>query len=270
MALWKGRSLPDRSWSFIRYHAMRVSINLAEERGPFPGIKGSIYDPENLTWKIPTPLQPYTHDYGRPTLDWNGIRDGILKHGIRNATQVTIAPTGTRATVANCEGYGCEPIFALAYTRYVVDTENPNHDKITLHYASPLFEAALKEAGYDDDQVAEIAKQVSMEGTCQTIEALPEDFRYPFVVSGDITPEEHVRMQASLQPFVDSSISKTINMPETATEDDVKRAYMLAWKLGTKGLTVYVTGKSQRGRAGNQGDQGQEGRDIRSCAGDGN
>ncbi|MEO1442752.1 MAG: ribonucleoside-diphosphate reductase, adenosylcobalamin-dependent, partial [Chloroflexota bacterium] len=238
----QGQEFAGQLMEFVRYHAVRVSVQLANERGAFPGIKGSIYDADNLKWQIPTPQFAYSRDFGRPILDWEGIRDGILKHGVRNATQVTVAPTGTRATVAGCEGYGCEPIFALAYTRYVVDTETENHDKIALQYTSPLFEEVLRDHGYNDEEIHNFSVKVSEEGNCQNIMELPESVRHTCVVSSDITPEEHVRMQAALQPFVDSSISKTINMPATATEDDVYRAYMLAWELGCKGLTVYVTG----------------------------
>jgi len=92
---------------FIRYHCMLTSIAIAKEEGPFPAIKGSIYDPADLRWSPPEPLFPYTRDWGRPAVDWQLVVDGIRKHGIRNAAQTTIAPTGTIGTVAGCEGYGC-------------------------------------------------------------------------------------------------------------------------------------------------------------------
>ena len=83
-------------------------------------------------------------------------------------------------------------------------------------------------------------------GTCQTISNLPDDVRDVFVTAGDVTAEEHVRMAAALQAFVDNSISKTINFPEGTTEDEVAKAYMLAWELGAKGITVYVTGSRDK------------------------
>src|SRR5690606_29238424 len=83
-------------------------------------------------------------------------------------------------------------------------------------------------------------------GTCQQIEAVPQPLRQVFVVSSDVTAEEHVRMQAALQAFTDNAISKTCNFPEDATEDDVAKAYMHGWKLGCKGLTVYVTGSREK------------------------
>ncbi len=238
----EGQEFAGQVMEFIRYHAMRTSIKLAEERGPFPAIEGSIYDPANLTWQPPKPLVPHTHDWGRPPLDWDAIVQGIQAHGIRNGAQLTVAPTGTISTVAGVEGYGCEPVFALAYRRYVNDEDR----QLTLQYTSPLFERALRQAGLDDAAVQRIVERVNEVGTCQGIPEVPEAIRHVFVVSSDVTAEEHVRMQAALQAFVDNAISKTINFPEGATEQDVAKAYKLAWKLGCKGLTVYVTGSREQ------------------------
>ncbi len=227
---------------FVRYHCMLTSIELAQARGPFPAIHGSLYDPEDLRWQPPTPLFPYRLDFGRPPVDWQKVVDGIRSHGIRNAAQTTIAPTGTIATVAGCESYGCEPVFALAYTRHVDDRGTD----LTLTYTSPLFMKALEEAGLDEAQRARLIEQVVQTGSCQKVAGMPDAIRQVFVVSQDISAEEHVRMQAALQAFVDNSLSKTCNFPEDATEDDVAKAFLLAWELGCKGLTVYVTGSRER------------------------
>ncbi len=238
----EGQEFASQVMEFVRYHSMRTSISLAEEREPFPAIHGSIYDPESLAWQPPQPLVPYTRDWGRPPLDWSLIVEGIKRHGIRNGAQLTVAPTGTISTVAGIEGYGCEPVFALAYTRYV----NDNGKQLTLQYTSPQFERALREAGLDDAQIAAIVEQVNLSGTCQDVPGVPDEVRRVFVVSSDVTAEEHVRMQAALQAFTDNAISKTINFPITATEDDVRTAYLLGWKLGCKGMTVYVTGSREK------------------------
>jgi ribonucleoside-diphosphate reductase alpha chain len=227
---------------FVRYQAMRTSIELARERGPFPAIKGSVYDPEDVRWTPPRPLSPYTRDWGRPALDWAGVLTDIKQHGIRNAAQTTVAPTGTIATVAGCEAYGCEPVFALAYVRHV----NDNGQDLELAYASPLFERALVEARLGLETRQRIIEQVSLVGSCQGVEQVPAHIRHTFVVAQDISAEEHVRMQAVLQAFVDNSISKTCNFPETAAEEDVAAAYFLAWRSGCKGLTVYVTGSREK------------------------
>lgn len=238
----EGQEFAAQVMEFIRYHAMLASIELAKERGPFTAIKGSVYDPENLRWMPPKSLVPYEHDWGRPEINWQQVLDGIRQFGIRNAAQTTIAPTGTIATVAGCEGYGCEPVFALAYIRHV----NDNGRDLQLHYVSPLFQQALVDAELDEKAREMIITKVIEQGTCQAIEEVPSHIHHVFVVSQDITAEEHVRMQAALQAFVDNSLSKTINFPASATAEDVATAYMLAWKLGCKGITVYITGSRQK------------------------
>jgi ribonucleoside-diphosphate reductase alpha chain len=234
----EGQQFAAQVMEFVRYHCMLTSVELAVERGAFPASPGSVYDPEDLRWQPPQTIVAYTHDYGRPEVDWVRVVDGIRKHGIRNAAQTTIAPTGTIATVAGCEGYGCEPVFALAYFRHVDD----NGTDLQLAYTSPLFEQALIESGLDEDDRQQIIDQVMEAGSCQEVMELPLEIRHVFVVSQDIRPEEHVFMQAALQAFVDNSLSKTCNFPENAPADDVAQAYLLAWELGCKGLTVYVTG----------------------------
>jgi ribonucleotide reductase alpha subunit len=238
----EGQEFGAQVMEFVRYHAMQTSIELAQERGPFPAIEGSIYDMDNMTWTPPQSLVPFARDWSRPRVEWDSIVEGIRQHGIRNAAQTTVAPTGTIATVAGCEGYGCEPVFALAYFRHV----NDNGKDLKLTYASPRFDEALKKLGLGEEKRQEIVEQVMRQGTCQQIKDIPQSVRDTFVVSADIAAEEHVRMQAALQAFVDNSLSKTINFPEDATEEDVAKAYMLAWELGCKGITVYVTGSREK------------------------
>lgn len=237
----EGQELAAQITEFMRFHSMKTSIELAKERGPFKKIEGSIYDPKDLKWTAPKPLKPYTRDFGRPEINWNLVTNGIKDHGIRNAAQTTIAPTGTISTVAGIEGYGCEPVFALAYYRNVFQAAG-DEGKLTLTYVSPTFERALNTLNLDSNIKKGVIEKVLYTGSCQHIEELPEHVRSVFVVSADITAEEHVNMQASIQAFIDNSISKTCNFPAGATTDDVAKAYMTAWELGCKGLTVYVTG----------------------------
>ncbi len=238
----QGQELAAQVMEFVRYHSMRASVELAKERGPFKAIAGSIYDPKNLTWQPPQPLNAYRNDYGRPALAWDAIVTGIKKYGIRNAAQTTIAPTGTIGTVSSCEGYGCEPVFALAYIRHVDDSGKD----LQLTYTSPLFEQALLNSGLDESIREGIIDQVIAQGTCQGIAELPAELAETFVVSGDISAEEHVRMQAALQAFVDNSLSKTVNFPVGTIEEEIATTYMLAWELGCKGITVYVTGSRDK------------------------
>ena len=240
----ESRELAGQLMAFIRYHAMTASVDLARERGPFPAIAGSVYDPDDVQWEPPRPVEPFSDSdrWGRPTLDWEVLLEGIKRHGIRNAAQTTIAPTGTRSTIAGIEAYGCEPVFALAYVRHM----NDNGEDVELRYTSPLFREALEAAGLDEETRERVFEQVASSGSCQDVEEIPEEIREVFVVAQDIPAEEHVRMQAALQTFVDASISKTINFPADAAPDDVAHAFQLAWDLGCKGLTVYVTGSREK------------------------
>ena len=236
-----GQAFAAQTMEFVRFHAMQESISLAKTRGAFPAITGSIYDPEDLKWQPPQELKEYEIEFGRSALDWNSIVDGIRQHGLRNAAQTTIAPTGTTGTVAGCEGYGCEPVFALAYTRHV----NDNGQDLELTYTSPLFEEALINVGINEAKRQSIIERVMLAGSCQGISDIPEEIRNVFVVSMDITAEEHVHMQAAMQAFVDNSISKTINFPRDARAEDIASAYLQAWKQNCKGITVYVTGSRE-------------------------
>ncbi|PIS22627.1 ribonucleoside-diphosphate reductase, adenosylcobalamin-dependent [candidate division WWE3 bacterium CG08_land_8_20_14_0_20_41_10] len=229
---------------FIRYHSTLASIDLAKERGTFPAIKGSIFDAKKLKWQAPKPIKPFKKDFSRPKLDWDLVRAKIVKYGIRNAARTTVAPTGTISTVAGVEGYGCEPAFALAYSRNVYQAAG-DEEKLTLTYVSPLFDKALNSLNLKEESKKKIVERVLETGSCRDILDLPEKIRNTFVVSADVLPEEHIKMQASIQAFIDNSISKTCNFPPTAKKEDIAKVYMLGWEMGCKGLTVYVAGSRQ-------------------------
>jgi len=147
---------------------------------------------------------------------------------IRNSTVTTVAPTGTISIIAGCSG-GIEPIFAVAFVRNVMEGTR-------LLEIQPTFEELAKERGvYSRDLMLEIAKT----GSIQNMEEVPKDVRRIFVTSLDIDPEWHVRMQAGFQKYVDNAVSKTVNLPPDATVEDVRRVYLLAYKLKCKGITVY-------------------------------
>jgi ribonucleoside-diphosphate reductase alpha chain len=241
----EGQEFAAQIMEFVRFHSMQRSVELAAGRGAFLAFAGSIYDKNvdgGMMWQPPQPMNPFERDWQRPSLDWSAIVRGIEEHGIRNAAQTTVAPTGTIATVVGCEGYGCEPVFALGYTRHFKDGDK----NVELAYTSPLFEQALDASDLSEPAKARIKQHVATYGSCQTLDELPAALRHTFVVSSDISAEEHVLMQAAIQAFTDNSISKTSNFPEGATEEDVAKTYMLAWETGCKGLTVYVTGSREQ------------------------
>jgi ribonucleoside-diphosphate reductase alpha chain len=237
----EGQEFSAQVSEFIRFHSMKTSVELARERGPFPKIRGSIYDPADLKWSPPKPIKPYSRNWSRPEINWDEIINGIKFYGIRNGATTTVAPTGTISTVAGVEGYGCEPVFALAYSRNVYQAAGDS-GKMTLAYVSPAFQKALDGLDLSQDVKNRIVDEVVNVGSCQHIKELPDTVKKVFVVSSDINPEEHILTQASIQAFIDNSISKTCNFPANAVKEDVAKVYMMGWELGCKGLTVYVTG----------------------------
>lgn len=150
---------------------------------------------------------------------------------MRNATVTTIAPTGSISIIAGCSS-GIEPIFAISFIRNVLGGTR-------LFETNPLFEIMAKERGFYS---AELLERIAKTGSTQKIEAIPEDVKRIFVTALDIQPEWHVRMQAAFQKYTDNAVSKTVNMPNEARVEDVRKVYELAWKLKCKGVTVFRYG----------------------------
>jgi ribonucleoside-diphosphate reductase alpha chain len=159
------------------------------------------------------------------------FRGSIYKTPIRNSTVTTVAPTGTISIIAGCSS-GIEPLFAVSFVRNVMEGTK-------LLEVNPYFEAVAKERGfYSEELMMRIAKQ----GTLAGIEEVPEDVKRVFVTAFDIAPEWHVRMQAAFQKYTDNAVSKTINFPHDVDIKEVEKAYMLAYELKCKGITVYRYG----------------------------
>ena len=155
---------------------------------------------------------------------------------LRNATVTTIAPTGTISIIAGCS-QGIEPLFAIAYVREVAESLGRS-----LVEVNSLFEnIALKEGFYSEGLIKKVPKKTSV----QDVEEIPEQIRKLFVTAHDIGAEWHVRMQAAFQKYTDNAVSKTINFPNWATPDDIEKAFLLAYKLGCKGITVYRHGSRE-------------------------
>ncbi len=165
---------------------------------------------------------------------YGSIYDGVIK--LRNATLTTIAPTGSLSIIAGCSP-GIEPLFAIAFVRNVLDGTR-------LVEVNPYFEKEAKERGFWSKELIE---SISKEGSIQKFKNIPSDIRRIYLTAHDISPEDHVRMQAAFQKYVDNAVSKTVNFPNSATVEDVKRVYLLAYELGCKGVTVYRDG-SRKGQ----------------------
>lgn len=166
---------------------------------------------------------------------WKGSTFEKKGRKVRNCAITAIAPTGTLSMLADTSG-GCEPNFALAFIK------NSHSIKETFTYANKHFEEIARKRGfYSEELMQKIAGQGKLDG----IEEVPEDVRKTFEVAFNISAEQHILIQAAFQDYVSNAVSKTINFDKTATVDDVKKGYMLAWKTGCKGCTVYRDGSRE-------------------------
>ncbi len=194
----EGRHFAGQLTQYIQEKAHETSKALAEEKGCFPAWEESIFYPDDRR---------------------------------RNAACITIAPTGSVTAMAGCEGYGMEPIFAVAYTK----NTNVAGD---FEVFSPLFLNECKK--YDIPQ--EVLAEVAIQGTCQSVTGIPEKIADTFKGAQDISYTDHILMQAEVQKYVENAVSKTINLPSTATPEVIEDCYRMAYHLGLKGITVFRDG----------------------------
>jgi ribonucleoside-diphosphate reductase alpha chain len=166
--------------------------------------------------------------------NWKESTWGQKDLPMRNATTTTVAPNGTTGIIIGGTG-GIEPIFAVAFTRRTAD------DQI-LRFIHPLFEEVARREGFNSE---ELMDRIAHGGTVRGVEGVPEKWQKIFAAAHDIHWQDHIKMQAVLQQHVDNAISKTINLPHSATVNEVKAAYTMAWKLGCKGITIFRDGSKQ-------------------------
>ena len=153
---------------------------------------------------------------------------------VRNATVTTIAPTGTLSIIGACSS-GIEPLFAVSYVRTVMEGTK-------LIETNPMFEREAIKAGI---WTRELMEKIAQHGTIAQCEEIPESIRRVFITAHDITPVDHIKMQAAFQKYTDNAVSKTVNFPNSATAEDVEEAFILAYKTGCKGVTVYRDGSRE-------------------------
>jgi ribonucleoside-diphosphate reductase alpha chain len=166
---------------------------------------------------------------------------------LRNATLTTVAPTGTISIIAGCSS-GIEPLFAVCFVRNVMDND-------LLVEVNPLFEEAARARGFYSKELME---KVAARGSISGMSEIPEDVQEVFVTAHDIAPADHVAIQAAFQEFTDNAVSKTVNLPNHATRDDVREVLMLAYRSGCKGVTVYRDGSRDSQVLSVQGKDGKQ------------
>ncbi|HRO65019.1 MAG TPA: adenosylcobalamin-dependent ribonucleoside-diphosphate reductase [Candidatus Dojkabacteria bacterium] len=203
----KAVNLTKKIIGYIQEASTKESERLATERGVFPGFEGSKWD-----------------EMGRK---------------VRNATMSSIAPTGTLSLVANTSS-GIEPIFSLVYERKSFYQDEGQEDRKSLFYVNEEFEAYAREHDFYSEEL--MKKIADNGGHLDSFPEVPEVAKKIFVTTHDIEPVWHVKMQAAAQESVDAAVSKTINLANDASIDDVKKAHILAWESGCKGITIYRDG----------------------------
>ena len=192
-------ALGEKVMKFIHAEASDASKKLANSRGTFPNYRGSVLEMKKLSQ--------------------------------RNATLTTIAPTGTLSMIAGCSS-GVEPLFAVAYTKTVMDNER-------LPEINKYFMKRAKDGGFYSDK---LINKIAETGHIAAEDGVPEEVRKVYVTAHDIEPEWHVKMQAAFQKATDNAVSKTVNFKNSATKEDVKKVYMMAYESGCKGVTIYRDG----------------------------
>lgn len=217
----KARDFMERLVEFIQYWSKVESIKLAKERGPFPIYNKSRYAAGEL---------PFAGFYDKNSwhFAWDLLAEDVKKYGVRHGFNLVIAPTGSISMIAGVSS-GIEPVFALVYEKNVTVG--------SFYYIDIAFERIMQKYGlYDTELLRDV---VAHNGTIGSLNYIPKEIRNVFVTSMEIDPEDHVKALASIQKWVDSSVSKTINMPSNVTPEDVRDIFILAHNLGVKDITVY-------------------------------
>ncbi|MBT1247314.1 MULTISPECIES: adenosylcobalamin-dependent ribonucleoside-diphosphate reductase [unclassified Thermosipho (in: thermotogales)] len=223
----EGRKIAVDLMGFIALHSHDESNKLGREKGNFPLFEKSRFYTEDGFVPFAMGLSKYDDEIK------NVMKES--KHGKRNVAVLTIAPTGSISNIADTSS-GLEPNFLLAYVRYM---NKHDGNKEALFYVNRVLEEKL-----DSSVLEKIRDKLIEKGSLQQLD-VPEEIKRVFVTAMDISPMDHLLMQDAFQRYTDNNISKTINMPSTATEEDVLNIYLEAFRLNVRGLTIYRDGSLQ-------------------------
>lgn len=217
----QGLAFMEKLMEFVNYHSKVESIELSKERGRMPYFDKSFFKEGKL------PFAGFK-DKKSWHFDWNDLAKKIKKFGIRNSFTTVIAPTGSISMIAGCSS-GIEPVYSLVFEKSVAIG--------SFFYIDPVFEERMRREGLMDEDLIKDAAAAA--GSIKNIVYIPKDIKRIFVTAMDIPPAEHIKVLATFQKWVDSSISKTNNFPAEASIDDIRKAYFMAYELGCKGVTVF-------------------------------
>ena len=220
----EGVQLAGQVMEFIDYVSKCESVKLAKEKGKFKNFEGSVYDNENYLYN-----KFKGKSFGKISDEkWLELDKKIKENGIRNATTTCIAPTGTISMIASASG-GIEPLFGLVFSRLILDGTE-------MLEINPIFEQYAKNHGFYSET---LMKEIAKTGSIAHVDEFPQTVKNIFVTAHDIAPYWHVKMQAAFQLHTDNAVSKTVNLQENATKQDIADIYMLAYENNLKGITVY-------------------------------
>jgi ribonucleoside-diphosphate reductase alpha chain len=220
-------ALADKISWFISFHSWETSYELAKERGAF-----SLYDETKANLSNPMRVL-YASEYGKSNIN----PEDLKRVGFRNVAVNSIAPTGSIAILGGVNS-SIEPFFALAYKRNITEGVG-NIAKDFLFEINPALEEKLKEYGHSVEEINKIMEYAISHGTLTGCKMVSQEVQELFKTANEIPWKTHVDMQAAWQRWISNAISKTINIPESATPKDIFDIYFYMWEAGLKGGTIY-------------------------------
>ena len=228
----KGYEFIENVTRYLTLRSMKQSVELAKQYGAYEAFDYNTYMKAN---------ERFFNKGNCRNIDVDVLANDIKKYGVRNSVTTSIAPTGTISFIADTSS-GIEPVFALSYMRKI---EKNNKEYETVYISDPVFEEYINN-NFDEEKRKEILKYiVDNKGSCQNCHHLPEEIQNIFVVAGDIQPLEHLESLSRCAVNSSTSVSKTINLPNSATKDEVSKVYINAYKKGIIGVTVYRDGSRE-------------------------
>jgi ribonucleoside-diphosphate reductase alpha chain len=214
------------SW-FINFHAWETSFELAKERGAFP-----FYDKDKCNFHVITKVL-YESPYEKSKIPFEELKN----IGVRNVAVTSLAPTGSIAIIGGVNS-SIEPFFALCYKRNITEGVG-NIATDSIYETNPALERKLKDFGYDKETIALILEYAFSHGTLTGCQLVSKELQNIFKTANEIHWKDHIDIQAEWQRYTSNAISKTINIPEKSTAEDIYNIYLYMWKKELKGGTIY-------------------------------